>query len=484
MINSVNKIKFLIGISFSLIFIGGLPLVVDAQAASFYLSPTKGNYGVGENFSVNVYISTEGIAINAAQAKISFPPEKLKVVDISNGGSIFTLWVQEPVFSNSKGEISFGGGLPNPGFKGKAGKVITIVFQGKAVGEARVNFNNEVITANDPYGTNVFSSSQGGVYSVFLPEKLPPKKPEEEIDTEPPLPFEITVDNEGDPTNPYPLLYFQTEDKISGLSHYEIKIGEGDSFPLFKGETNPFRLPYQAPGIHQILVKAFDMVGNYIESTTEIKVESIASPAITICPKTFISGEELLHLEGTSLPNHTIIVFLKTGEKLVRQWEVLSNEKGEWRFETDELFKSGIYKISVRAKNSKGAISHPSEECIFKIILNGLAIGPWIISYRGLILLTLSILILLLITSIYLYLKHKKAKELIEKETEDLKNKFYKEYKELQDAIEKEIKEMRKIKTERAFTEEEKQKEETLLKELSDVERVLIKELKDIEEIK
>ena len=50
MINSVNKIKFLIGISFSLIFIGGLPLVVDAQAASFYLSPTKGNYGWGRIF--------------------------------------------------------------------------------------------------------------------------------------------------------------------------------------------------------------------------------------------------------------------------------------------------------------------------------------------------------------------------------------------------------------------------------------------------
>lgn len=482
--------KFLLLLFFGLLFTGATPFMVSAQEASFSLSPAKGTYGVRDNFSVNVFISTEGTAINAAQAKISFPPEKLKVVDISNGSSIFTLWVQEPAFSNSKGEISFGGGLPSPGFKGKNGKVITIIFQGKALGEAKVDFGNEIIDANDAFGTNVFSFSQGGVYSIS--EKILPTEPEAEMpeagvleeDNEPPLPFEIMVDNEGDPTNPRPLLYFQTKDLGSGLSHYEIRIDQGDFFSLLKGETNPFRLPFQSPGLHNILVKAFDMVGNYRESTVDVNVGSIASPIITVCPTTFFSGEELLHLEGTSLPSHKIIIFLKKDEKLIRQWETSSNEKGEWYFETDELFKSGIYKISARTQNSKGAVSNPSEDCIFKIVLSGLPIGPWIIDYRYLTLLALLILILLLIIVIYLYWRHRKTKKLIEKEAEDLKNKFYKEYKELQDAIEKEIKEIRKIKTEREFTKEEKEREEKLLKELSDVERVLIKELKDIEEIK
>jgi hypothetical protein len=33
-----------------------------------------------------------------------------------------------------------------------------------------------------------------------------------QIDTKPPYPFEIKVDNEGDSTNPQPILYFQAKD--------------------------------------------------------------------------------------------------------------------------------------------------------------------------------------------------------------------------------------------------------------------------------
>ena len=545
---------------------------VRAEEASFYLSPASGNYKVGEDFSVTLFINTQGVFINASQAKIIFPPEKLKLINISKSDSIFTLWVQEPIFSNEKGEISFGGGLPSPGYIGEAGKIITIFFQGKTKGQAQVNLKNEVITANDPRGTNVFSFSQGGVYSIFpseevLPppvsEKIPvaprvtsPTHPDEtkwynnnspklqwgltpdiigvstalnqqpifnpaslpqglfnsisfegiedgiwyfhiklqneagwgrithfkiQIDTKPPHPFEITVDNEGDPSNPQPILYFETKDDTSGISHYEIKIGVGDTFKVIRAESNPLRLPHQAPGIHKVLVRAADMAGNSTENTTEIKVEPIEAPKITVCPETFIAGEEVLHIEGTALPNHTIISFFKTDEKLIKTWEVSSNEKGEWSFEEDGLFKSGIYKILARAENKKGAISNPSQECQVKVILSGLSFGPWIISYKTLIWIFIIILILILILIFYLFWKTKRTRKLVEKETQDLKQKFYKEYKELEEDIGRELEILRKLKAGKEITEEEKTREAELLKNLADVKEVLEKELKDVE---
>lgn len=479
---NTNLVIFII-----LVFICGLPFVVRAQKASFYLKPATGNYSVGATFFVDVFINAEGIPINAAQAIISFPPEKLKVLEISKRNSVFSLWVEEPVFSNSQGKISFLGGLPNPGFIGETGKVITILFQAKASGEAKVSFGGEKILANDPKGTDIFSSSQGGTYSIFAPEEiLPPEKPLPElpgIDTTPPHPFEIILDNEGDPTNPVPLLYFETKDDQSGMSHYEIKIDDQDFFRVEKGKTTPFRMPLQPPGIHRVSVKAIDKAGNFIESSTEVRIESIPIPQITICPEVFRSGEEMLYVGGTALPNSKVIVSLEKDGELIKSWEIVSDEEGDWSLAKEGLFKSGIYKILARAKDSRGAISNPSQVCFVKVVLGGISIGPWIISYKTLTSITIIPFFVLLLGVLYLFWRTRRTRKIIERETLDLKKKFYKEYNELRIGIEKELEVLRGTQTKRELTREEKKRQEELLEDLADVERVLRIELKDIEEM-
>jgi len=474
--------KLLVLISFVLVLIGGLPTVARAEEASFYLLPGSGIYRVGETFSVNVMINVSGMPINASQAKIYFPTDKLKVLEVSKQGSIFTLWVQEPVYSNSQGTISFGGGLPSPGFIGQSGKIIKITFQAKSEGEAKITFSGEKILANDPFGTDIFSFSQEGRYLILAAGKVAPEFPG--IDKTPPYPFEIIVDNEGDPTNPRSLLYFEAEDDLSGISHYEMKIGQGDIFRIAKGETTPYRLPYQAPGVHRVLVEAFDNAQNSTQAKTDVKVESIAQPKITLCPDTFVSGEEILHIEGTALANHRVIIFFKTKGKLIKTWEVPVNEKGDWFLEDDSLFKSGTYEISARTKNSKGAMSNPSESCLVKVILGGISLGPFILSYKTLTLLMIILLIIILAVLFYLFSKMRKNRKLIKRETEDLKKKFYKEYNELQQDIKRQLEMFKKARFQRELSLEEKKREEELLKNLADVEKVLKKELKDIEEIK
>jgi hypothetical protein len=68
----------------------GIAKEAKAAQASFYVLPESGEYEVGKRFSVSVFIDSDGAAINASQAVIYFPADKLKVVEISKAGSIFT----------------------------------------------------------------------------------------------------------------------------------------------------------------------------------------------------------------------------------------------------------------------------------------------------------------------------------------------------------------------------------------------------------
>lgn len=549
----------------------GASFVSATARASFYVSPTSGSFTVGEVFYVKAMINTDGTPINASQTVINFTADKLKAVSVSKTGSIFTLWPEDAIYSNSEGTISFAAGLPTPGYNGDAGKAITIGFQAKAVGEAKVSFGESSILANDSRGTNIFTLSAGGTYSINpggqipsgpelppLPKVSSPTHPNPDqwysnnnpklqwqlprgvsgvstifnqdfvfdvpsnsegffdsksfssvkdgiwyfhikfkneagwgditrfrvqIDATAPNPFEIKSDNEGDSTNPRPLLYFKAEDEASGINHYDVKIGDGEVFSLVDTQTNPFRVPHQDPGMRGIKVTAVDKAGNSTLSTTEIKIDSITSPTISVCPGSFVSGEEVLHLEGKAPANQTVLLYLDRNSKTVKIWEIPIDGNGNWSLEDEGVFKSGDYRIIARTKDGRGAISNPSNECQVKFVFSGISIFSWVISYLVIIRITITLFIVLLAVLVLAFIKTRKEKNYLERETEDLKVKFYKEYNELKEDIEEQLASYRRLKSERSLSDEEKEMVERLLKDLDDVERVLRRELGDIEKI-
>jgi len=160
----------------SVLFFGALslPKIAKAAGASLYLAPGAGTYVVGGTFSVSIKLNTGGEPANAAQGTISFDNKKLAVTGISKGGSIFSLWTTEPSFNNSAGTISFGGGIPHPGYTGTAGQVFRISFKTKAVGVATVRFSSGAVLANDGKGTNILTSMGSGSYTVSAKVNTPP----------------------------------------------------------------------------------------------------------------------------------------------------------------------------------------------------------------------------------------------------------------------------------------------------------------------
>ena len=157
--------KLLVLISFMLVFFS-VYSVTHASSASLYLSPSSSFYKIGQNFTVNVFVSSADQVMNAAEGIISFPIDKLSVVSISKSGSIVSLWTQEPSFSNSAGTVNFEGIVLNPGFTGSAGKMISINFKTKAAGDAVVSFSSGSILANDGKGTNILSGFGNARFNI------------------------------------------------------------------------------------------------------------------------------------------------------------------------------------------------------------------------------------------------------------------------------------------------------------------------------
>jgi hypothetical protein len=163
-----NLRKAFASVSFALIF---FLLPALASAATLFISPEADSYSAGKTFSVRVRV-TSPQAINAVSGNLTFPTDKLQVTSVSKVGSILTLWVQDPSYSNTSGTVSFEGVVPNPGYTGTGGLIAVVTFRVVGAGNATVNFNNASVLANDGSGTNVLQSvvpanySLGGVVAV------------------------------------------------------------------------------------------------------------------------------------------------------------------------------------------------------------------------------------------------------------------------------------------------------------------------------
>jgi hypothetical protein len=156
--------KFFLTVLLSAIFYFIFPSI--SQAANFYFYPTTSSYVLGDSFTVDVYISSPEEAINAASGEISFPLDKVEVKSLSKNGSILNLWIKEPSFSNISGLINFEGIIPNPGFIGNSGKILSINFKAKSTGTSSINFSSGSILANDGNGTDILEAIGVANFSI------------------------------------------------------------------------------------------------------------------------------------------------------------------------------------------------------------------------------------------------------------------------------------------------------------------------------
>ncbi|MBX4197975.1 cohesin domain-containing protein [Candidatus Parcubacteria bacterium] len=167
--------------------------VLPAYAAVMSVTPPSGTYTVGQTIAVTVLMASSAQSANAMSGTIKFPQNKLQVVTLSKAGSVVQLWAAEPVFSNADGTIHFEGVIPNPGYTGPGGKIITIYFKAIATGQAPVIYTNASVLANDGEGTDILTNFTNAEYTLQPAPEVP-------ITTATPAPATITPGEAPTPT--------------------------------------------------------------------------------------------------------------------------------------------------------------------------------------------------------------------------------------------------------------------------------------------
>ena len=136
-----------------------------ADGGSLYLTPATGSYSVGDTFDVQVFANSGGVAINAAEADLTFDPTVLQVQSVSIDGSILSSWPTQPGFSNDSGTVTFSG-VAAQKYNGPAGRLITITFKALQNIRGDVHFESGAILAADGLESNVITTMTPGSYSI------------------------------------------------------------------------------------------------------------------------------------------------------------------------------------------------------------------------------------------------------------------------------------------------------------------------------
>lgn len=167
----------------------------SAYAATLYFGPSSATASAGSKVYIQVMTDTQGVNINTVDSTILFPAELLSVESVSKGGSIFSIWAEDPSYSNTFGKINWSGGLPTPGFSGSQGQVLGITFKAKKPGKAVLAFGDSVVLKNDGLGTNVLTGTQGAVIDITpaIVPSIPPVTVPIVVKSPVPVPTKIEV---------------------------------------------------------------------------------------------------------------------------------------------------------------------------------------------------------------------------------------------------------------------------------------------------
>lgn len=216
--NTFIKMVFETSFGLSLILVAFFAWPKLSDAATLSVTPATGTYTVGNTFSVSLLLNTEGQTVNAVEASISFPPDKLQLVSGAAGTSVIEIYTIPPRINNQGGRLDIAGGIPG-GLNVRSGQVTTMTFRVKAVGSANIRvLDNSKVLLNDGQGTNVLGNTGSATYTLELP---PPNGPK------------VTSE-----THPNPELWYSAQSAI--LSWEKETDVEGYSYTL---STDPVDLP-------------------------------------------------------------------------------------------------------------------------------------------------------------------------------------------------------------------------------------------------
>ena len=300
------------------------------------------------------------------------------------------------------------------------------------------------------------------------------------IDTWPPAPFDITVDNGGDPTDPTPVLRFSTTDETSGVAYYELRIGQDQPARITPDQTKDgAKVPVQAPGTHTVIIKAYDLAQNATTATVDMTIKPLDAPAIGPLPQSMRDGDLLIIKGSTKYQQAKVQVFtVKDGEAPIEQ-EAIAGPDGNWVLVYTKSVTKGAYQIWAQVQDFRGAISLESNKITLAVLPPAVArIGAIVVDYFGAIMTVIGIIIIIAVLICGVFFAIAKTRRRLRSRTEKLSKKVYVAFNALRQELREQIE---YLDGKPGLTDSEKKVAEKLKEALDDSERFIAKEIKKIE---
>ena len=226
-------------------------------ASEIFFSTDKNVFFQNEEFLAQVFLNTENITINALEGIVAFPAEFLELKEIRDGNSSVNFWIERPQ-SVAKGEVSFSG-ITAGGFSGPKIFLFGMVFQTKKMGNSSITFKNAQVLQNDGIGTKLSAKMIPFSFSISSKTTSDTKSGIPVIvDSDIPENFSPSVGSDPAIFDGKYFLVFATQDKGSGIDHYEIREELNSGFIIAE---SPYLLQNQKLD-EKIFVKAVDKNGN------------------------------------------------------------------------------------------------------------------------------------------------------------------------------------------------------------------------------
>jgi len=453
-----------------------------AGAATLSIAPSASSISTGNIITVKVIVNTVGKYINNIDSVIQFPTDLLEVVSISKSSSIFSLWVEEPTFSNYTGKIKFNGGVSTPGFNGSSGTVASITFKSKKEGTASIVFTDGSIRENDGLGTNIITGKFGSSVTIKNSEIQIPKNIDKPIivnekkdnvlkEFGPSIRFE---GNQG-------ILKLSDEENIINTDYYIIQIDQNPNFKVSRDEliNNEYIIPLQNEGKHILNIITFDKNGKYVESNIKFISPSISIPELSLSKGEVTKGDDIVINGKTIYPNSEVVVIFELDSKEIKRYTQKTGEDGSFSITTDKIKDIGLINIFTKIIISDGVESKFSEKSYLKVNETPVMKITLSILYPLISLIVIVVLAIVFITLLYIgWHKFFGLKKKINKDLENINKDVHKAMLLLKDELNDQLKILEKIREDRALNNKEEAIFDEIKKNIDSVDKFIEKRLK------
>lgn len=250
-----------------------------AVATLGVLLPFCGHAAVLTVTSSSISLDTQGESVNAVEIHLVFDPADFSIQDVTSGGSVVNLWVEQPIFSNDAGTLDLSGIVPG-GLNANEGDVINFSLVPKRDAAKGFAVTSAKVLLNDGKGTPAALSVVSGPFVLAALGSSTAA-----IDTQAPDPFTPEIAHSPDLMSGQYFLVFAATDQHSGIDHYEVlevlQQGGGSAISAWQEASSPYLLHDQTLS-SDIYVRAVDRAGNFRVVKIHARFPAPASPVPVI----------------------------------------------------------------------------------------------------------------------------------------------------------------------------------------------------------